>query len=217
MNFTKAHHFSINGGNFGTVNGGVNNYTLTPGSLASPARLGMDSIATGLLSLPPSQGNNVDGAAIHSVPSTPATSHTNLSPASSTNNTPSPTSTTSTISSRSDYDFSSRGSSATPATDVEEPRHLGTYPFRPQAAQQPDPYLLTPLTDTLGLRRFTPGSHAATLSPYQTPLQVTAEVRGTIYLPIFVSRPSLVSRKPPTHGPGSYSTTPPTAPSNHSI
>lgn len=147
--------------------------------------------------------DSLPSATIHSVPSTPAATSSNVSPPTPpapTSNVSSPLSTTptpatsvhsplgsaSTVSSDSDDDiFSLRRSSSrysTPPTDNEEHQHLGTSglsptslsPSRPPAAQQQqDIELLTPLTDTLGLRRFTPSTQASTLSPYQTPQAAT--------------------------------------------
>ncbi|KAF7760645.1 hypothetical protein Agabi119p4_10054 [Agaricus bisporus var. burnettii] len=188
MNFTKAHDFTINGGNFGTVNGGVNNITLTPNAQSPFAGLGLGSIAAGLLPAPPSQGSGLGaGASIHSVPSTPgATNPANLSPPSSTTSTSSPAST----SSGSDGDSSSLRPPATPpTTGMGEHRHPGASSYRPPPAQQHSD-LLTPLTDALELRRFT---------PYETPQEIDAEFPGTPQSmnPLPTSPPE--RRTPPYH------------------
>lgn len=191
LSFKGASGFTISGGNFSDVKGNVVTYNF--GQQAGQQQLDQlplppDPDPVPAIAAPTSRSERSERRrqrraareSIQQAPPSPSVASdgrfsTWATPAGPTNH--SPASTSSTLST--DFDFDDNRHSrtsrySTPPSDVED---LGPSEPTPNHHQN-NLELLTPLTDSLNLRRFTPSTHSQNLSPvFETAPALSPEVR----------------------------------------
>lgn len=157
ISFKGANGFTISGGNFSEIGGSVVTYNI--GQLAKPQRINQLPPLTSPEESERRHSQAAHRESIQQAPPSPSAASTGrvstwASPAGSTN----------------------QSASTSSTLGIEERQHLGSSEPTP-SQQQNNPELLTPLTDTLNLRRFTPSAQPQILSPvFETTHALSPEV-----------------------------------------